>query len=261
MLVCLDTCVYLWYTVKKEGAIRTKTKSKFGTFIQEECSNWQKKEVAWLVVATLVIIGVSLAWGDSLLGIISSVSGVFCVILVGKGKISNHFFGIIGVTLYGFIAFDQGYYGDTMLNLAYYLPMNFVGYFLWSKNKNEDTGEVLKASLSRKNLGILAVGSVFAVGGYSMALRSLGGNLPVLDSVSTVFSVIAQLLCAFRLTEQWIFWIIVNVVSVVMWLDAFLAGSDSVATLLMWCVYLINAIFMWFSWNKETKSAELSAKN
>ncbi len=234
--------------------METKQRMKFSDFVREECSNWKKKELAWLGIATLIIIGVSLAWGDSLFGIISSVSGVFCVVLIGKGKISNHFFGIVGVTLYAFIAFDAGYYGDTMLNLGYYLPMNFIGFFMWKRHMNDDTGEVLKARLSKKNTAILCVGSAGAVYVYSLFLRELGGNLPLLDSTSTVFSVIGQLLCAFRLTEQWIFWIIVNLVSVVMWVSAFAEGSDSIATLLMWCVYLFNSIIMWISWHKETKN-------
>lgn len=233
--------------------METKQRTKLESFIREECSNWQKKELAWLALCTAVIIGVSLAWGDSLFGIISSIAGVFCVVFIGKGKISNYIFGVIGVTLYGFIAFDAGYYGDTMLNLGYYLPMNFIGFFLWSKHKNDDTGEVLKQRLSKKNTAILCLGSVAAVGGYSLVLKELGGNLPLLDSTSTVFSIIGQILCSFRLTEQWIFWIIVNVVSVIMWVTAFLEGNDSIATLLMWCVYLFNSIIMWFSWNKETK--------
>lgn len=220
--------------------------------IKNELSNWKKAELLWLAMATITIIGVSLCWKDSLMGIISSICGVFCVVLVGKGKISNYLFGVINVTLYAFIAFDAGYYGDTMLNLLYYLPMNVIGFFLWRKNIQSDTGEVIKETLGKKNSIKLAGISVFAVIGYSMFLKSLEGNLPLVDSISTVFSVIAQFLCAMRMAEQWIFWIVVNVVSVAMWVIAFMDGSDSVATLLMWCVYLINAVIMWIAWKRDS---------
>lgn len=234
--------------------METKERSKVGEFIKAEMSNWTKQEILWLATAQIILLGLSLYWGDNFLGIFCSVCGVFCVVLVGKGKISNYFFGVINVTLYAFIAYEQGYYGDTMLNLAYYLPMNIIGFFLWKKHTKSDTGEVEKIRLTKKNLCILGLVSTASVGGYAMFLDSLGGSLPLLDSISTVFSLVAQYLCAIRATEQWIFWIIVNVVSVMMWLTAFLQGSDGIATLLMWCVYLVNAIIMLIAWNKDTKA-------
>ena len=45
--------------------------------------------------------------------------------------------------------------------------------------------------------------------------------------------------------EQWILWIVVDVVTVIMWAIAFAQGNDSIATLLMWIVYLGNAVVMY----------------
>ncbi len=231
-----------------------KSKSNMAKFVKSELSNWAKKEILWLCIAQGIILGLSLYWQDNFLGIFCSVCGVFCVVLVGKGKISNYFFGIINVTLYAFIAYEQGYYGDTMLNLGYYLPMNIIGFFLWKNHTKGDTGEVVKVRLSKEKTRILLPVCVVAVGGYALFLDRLGGNLPILDSISTIFSLVGQYLQAIRCTEQWIFWIIVNVVSVIMWVTAFLQGGDGIATLLMWCVYLVNAIIMLIAWNKETAS-------
>lgn len=228
-------------------------KSRIATFIEGELSNWKKVEILWLSLATLVILGVSISWGDSALGIFCSICGVFCVVLVGKGKLSNYFFGIINVSLYAFIAYEAGYYGDTMLNLIYYLPMNIIGIFLWKKHMNQGSNEVVKVRLPVKKAIALGAISVVSVGFYGTFLNGLGGNLPYIDSTSTVFSVVAQYLCAIRATEQWIFWIIVNIVSVYMWVEAFSSGNDSIATLLMWMVYLLNAIFMLISWYRDSK--------
>ena len=81
----------------------------------------------------------------------------------------------------------------------------------------------------------------------------MGGNLPFVDSMSTVVSVVAQILCIKRYVEQWVLWIVVDIVTVIMWIAAFFIGGESVATLLMWSVYLINAIIMFIKWSKETK--------
>ena len=37
-----------------------------------------------------------------------------------------------------------------MLNALYYVPMQFVGFYIWSKNMNEETHEVKKKHMSYK---------------------------------------------------------------------------------------------------------------
>jgi len=221
--------------------------------IKRELSGWKKWQVSWLVAATLIILGVSIYQGDTLIGILASVSGVICVILCGMGRTSNYFFGIINTILYAYSAWRAKYYGDVMLNLLYYLPTNFVGWIVWKKNMNAETNEVYKKRMSVKmDLLLLAV-SVAAVFGYAWLLKILGGNLPLVDSMSTVFSVIAQILMIRRFMEQWVVWIIVDIVSVIMWIAALKTDGASIAVLLMWTVFLINAIIMFVKWYFESK--------
>ena len=73
-----------------------------------------------------------------------------------------------------------------------------------------------------------------------------------------MLSVVAQILCVKRYMEQWILWIIIDIVSVYMWSVAFINGGENIATLIMWGVYLLNAIFMFFKWFKESKGSEKS---
>ncbi|SHK46639.1 nicotinamide mononucleotide transporter PnuC [Fibrobacter intestinalis] len=66
-----------------------------------------------------------------MLGIISATTGTICVILTGKDKLSAYVLGLMNVLLYADIAYRATLYGETMLNLLYYLPMQFVGWFSW----------------------------------------------------------------------------------------------------------------------------------
>ena len=59
-----------------------------------------------------------------------------------------------------------------------------------------------------------------------------------------------------RFTEQWIVWIAVDAVSVLMWIVDYFNGTQSIAVLLMWVIYLFNAIFMFIKWYKGSKAAE-----
>ena len=224
-------------------------------FIKQELKGWTPAFVFWLSLATAVILGLSLYWKDTLLGIVSALTGVWCVILTGQGKRSSFIFGVVNVLCYAFISFEAKYYGEVMLNLIYYFPMNFVGFYMWNKHINETTGEVAKSRLPIKK-GIIIYGlTAVAIFVYGYVLKMLGGNLPYTDSMSTVVSVTAQILSIWRLTEQWILWIVVDVVTVIMWAINFAQGGESIATLAMWSIFLVNAIIMFIKWNKEAKKA------
>ena len=221
--------------------------------ISRELTGWKKWEIIWLVFATAVILGVSIYWKDSVTGIVAALTGIWCVILTGKGKLSSFWIGTVNTIMYAIVAWEARYWGEVMLNLIYYVPMNFVGIYMWSKNMNEQTDEVTKKRLSPK--GSIVAYSIVIVGtfAYGMILKMMNGTLPFIDSMSTVFSIFAQILCVKRCMEQWVLWIIVDVVTVIMWVYAFANGTGDMATVLMWTIYLFNAIFMLIKWLKDTK--------
>lgn len=221
--------------------------------IMREFTGWKMWQIVWIFLANGVILGVSLYLGDTALGILASLTGVTCVILCGMGKLSNYIFGTVNVVLYAIVAWKAKYYGDVMLNLLYYFPTNLLGFFVWSKHINQENNEVYKKRMTLQQDIVLGIVSVAGVLGYSYILKKLGGNLPIVDSMSTVFSVIAQILMIKRFVEQWIIWIIVDIVSVIMWIAAFFTGGESVAVLMMWSVYLANAVIMFVKWSKESK--------
>ena len=232
-------------------------KQKAGQFLKSELTGWKALDLAWLAAATAVILGLSLYWKDSPVSLWAALTGVWCVILTGKGKRSSFLFGTVNVVFYAMISFQARYYGEVMLNILYYLPMNFVGWFAWKKHMNEETGEVVKRRFPR-NRRVWVYGlTAAAILLYGLVLKALGGNLPYVDSMSTVVSVTAQILSVKRLTEQWVLWIVVDVVTVVMWGINFAQGGETVATLARWSVYLINAVIMYIRWNREGRANEV----
>ena len=160
--------------------------------------------------------------------------------------------GMVNTVLYAWIAFGARYYGEVMLNACYYVPMQFVGWFMWKKHMDGKTKEVEKTRLTVSRQILLLVLSAVSICGYGLVLKRLGGNLPFIDSMSTCLSVLAMLLSVRRLMEQWIVWIVVDVVTVFMWFADYQKGGTDIATLLMWCIYLLNAMFMFVKWFRES---------
>lgn len=224
---------------------------KFKEIIKDELTGWKKLEILWLLVACIVIAGLSIYWKDTFMGIVSATTGVACVVCTGKGKLSAYVFGLVNCVLYAIISYKARLYGETMLNALYYVPMQFIGFYIWSKNINQETKEVKKIHMKNSARLLWLLIMVVATIGYGFLLKELGDAMPFVDSFTTVSSVIAMIVSVKMYSEQWWIWILVDIFSVYMWWEQFRIGNDSMATLLMWIVYLGNAIIMCIKWEKE----------
>lgn len=225
-------------------------------FLKYELIGWKKLEVLWLLLACGVITGLSIYWGDTLIGIISSTTGVACVVCTGKGKLSAYIFGLINSILYAIIAYKATLYGETMLNALYYVPMQFIGFYIWNKNMNSETHEVTKKHMKNSGRIILLLSILVVTYFYGLILKYLGDAMPFIDSFTTVSSVVAMIVSVKMFAEQWWIWVAVDIFSVYMWWCDFKSGSANMATLLMWIVYLGNAIIMLVKWEREAKLNE-----
>ncbi len=226
---------------------------KLKHFIEDELTGWKIWEIVWLILNVLIISLLSVCMGDDLRGIIAAVTGVMYVVLTGKGKISGYIFGLVNVALYAIISFEAKYYGEVMLNAVYYIPMHFIGWFMWKKHMNSETKEIIKERMSLKWEIILLCIVVVAIVIYGRILDMLGGNLPYIDSISTCLSILAMILSVRRMVEQWVLWTIVNAVTVYMWFVDYAQGGSDVAMLLMWMMYLVNGVVILAKWIKEIK--------
>lgn len=227
-------------------------------FLWKDFQGWSSFDYAWLFVANFAIIIASMMMGDTIFGMFSAVVGTVCVILVAKGKLSNYIWGTVAVLTYGYLAYTWGYYGEFMLNYIYYLPMQFIGFYLWYNKMydvKKDENEVSEAkSLTLKQIIFVGVTSLIGISLYSVFLNYIEGRLPILDATTTVLSVIAMILMALRFSEQWLMWIGINVITIYMWTSATLEGQgEGTAILMMWIVYLLNSIYGYIMWKRHEK--------
>jgi len=231
---------------------------KISAFIRDELTGWKLWEILWIAISSITILLISIYLNENITGIIMAITGVACVVLTGKGKLSSYIFGMVNTLLYAYVAFGAKYYGDFMLNLFYYAPMNVIGWVMWNKHISEETKEVEKKKLKITGLIGVFLGSAVGIFLYGLILEKIGGNLPFVDALTNVLSVVAQILCVKRYMEQWILWIIIDVASVFMWAVAFINGGENIATLIMWSIYLLNAVFMFVKWYKESRRSEVN---
>jgi nicotinamide mononucleotide transporter len=198
----------------------------------------------WFLIAGIIaanLVYSILSQTVDVLGTVTAVSGVLCVVLVAKGSILNYFFGLINVSLYAYVSFKATAYGDAALNALYYLPMQFIGYFAW-KRRVEDT-QVKARRLTMKQRMLVAMGCAAAVVAVGFVLQACGAGQPFKDSATTVLSIVAQILMAMAFMEQWVLWIMTNVISVVMWVIFAIQGEPHAGMMvIMWVFYLLNSV-------------------
>ena len=208
----------------------------------------------WLLIAGVVasnIIYSILSGNVDVVGSVAGIAGVLCVVLVAKGSIWNYVFGLVNVSMYAYISYKASLFGDAALNALYYLPMQFIGWCQWRKrgaslSSSEASGNAVQVNARRFSLKqrmVLAFGCVAAVIACGFLLEHLGDPQPFKDSATTVLSIVAQALMALAFMEQWVLWIITNIISVIMWAVCVARGEAHAALMvIMWSFYLLNSI-------------------
>lgn len=164
-----------------------------------------------------------------------SLMGVLSTVCSANAKILTFLFGIFDVSIYGVMCFMSHNYGNGALHLAYFLPMQFVGFWQW-RRRGASSGHGIKARRLNWRQRLIWSGLFLAglVATYFVLLHlgekdaaSVVRLAVFMDAFSTVCNIIGQLLMSTAYMEQWIFWIGVNVASVVMWVATLSGSSDS----------------------------------
>ncbi|WP_379128134.1 nicotinamide riboside transporter PnuC [Paenibacillus sp. sgz500958] len=214
---------------------------------------WNFYELLWLGMFSAVAIILTIIMKDTLFGFTVFFTGVLCVVLAAKGNLMTYVFGMYNTFGYAYLAYNNGLYGELMLNLLFFVPMNVAGYFMWRKHREGDKlvmrqmdvrGTVLAAAVCI--LGSLALG-------YGLSFIS-GQNSPYIDATTTVLSIVATILMVRRFKEQWLVYIILNLFTVLLWVIRTAQGSpDGVLMIVMWSAYLVNATYGYYTWNKGAR--------
>ncbi|UQB68852.1 nicotinamide riboside transporter PnuC [Epilithonimonas zeae] len=196
------------------------------------------------------------------LEVIATVFGLLSVYFSIKKNIWVYPTGIISTVLFIYIMFVFGLLGDMLINV-YYTVMSIYGWILWSKSSEDHIHvEVKKASKNDWKLGsVLFLGSLLFVGliyylkpfidnQFSMEGVKLGlyhldwANYT--DIVTTSLFLVGMYFMAKRNLENWIFWIVADIVCVPMMLYKGLGF-----TALQYLIFTAMAIIGYLEWKKN----------
>ena len=187
------------------------------------------------------------------LEIIAVVFGVVAIWLASKGEVINFGIGLVNCVLYGILFGREGLYSGMILQGIYFV-INLYGLYSWRKPRNEKK-ELNVSWLSWMErvwvLLIVVVTGVLWGMGVKCGAQLLPKNIqepqyPMIDAILTTSSVVAQILLTRKKIDNWVMWVLVDVVYIGLFL---MVGMYWTAGL--YVVYTGIAVNAVFSWRKE----------
>jgi nicotinamide mononucleotide transporter len=185
----------------------------------------------------------------SLLEWLGTITGALCVYLAAKENVLNWPIAIISVSIYIYIFYNAKLYGDTILQF-YFLATCIYGWYYWTFGETTNLAAERKVStLSNKNwLVIIVLQIVLSVAvGYLLDIKT-DTDVPYIDGFCTVGSFIAQYLLTRKILENWIIWIMVDIVYIPLYIH-----KNLLATAVLYFIFLFIAAKGYIDWRKSMK--------
>ncbi len=205
---------------------------------------------------------IAFVWWDyrmSWLELLGTIFGFWAVWLSGKERALSWLIGILNVSLFFLLFYQMQLYSDMFLQIFFFVT-NIYGYFLWT-TKLDASQSVLPITDSsvRTNLWyaiILIVGTV--VGGWIVkhlhqwlpVVFKLPSSFPYADTFVLTGSILAQILLTRKVIENWLLWILVDLVAVVIYFQ-----KGALLLTIEFFLFMLIAIKGYISWREKLRLA------
>ncbi|MBR3064104.1 MAG: nicotinamide mononucleotide transporter [Bacteroidales bacterium] len=187
----------------------------------------------------------------SWIDLISSLLGLTCVFLAGRGSKYNFWVGYLYTAALFFLFLQKNLLASLLLQPVS-LGINILGHYRWTHPKagevsSEKTGE-LKVSMLNWYERVLTVAIVLVVAalwGWLLQRLFPADPHPYLDSCVTILILVAQFLSAQKKWDCWVAWIIVNITQLILHLSV-----GNIFMPIVSALYLVNSIISLYNWEK-----------
>jgi nicotinamide mononucleotide transporter len=190
------------------------------------------------------------------LELIAMVFSLAYVFLAAKGSLWCWPAAFTSTALYSYIFYDVLLLMDSALN-TYYLVMAVYGYWQWSKNTNSQqdssaTLAIVSWSASWHLKACFALAILASALGYFMATYTQA-DFAYLDTFTTVYALFATYLVTQKVLENWLYWIVIDVVSIYLYIE-----KGLVPTTVLFIILVIVACYGYLKWLTLYKKSAIS---
>lgn len=180
------------------------------------------------------------------LEIAANIVMALAIILAGRNNIHSWWLGIVGCALFSVLFYGVNLYADVALQL-FFIVTCIIGWREWAAGDHGREKPI--TSVKRGAMAWMAAAGVAGAAAYGLMLHHYtNAYAPFIDSSVLAFSIIAQLLLMARRIETWPVWLLVNAVSVPLYLSR---GLN--LTALLYAGYFVNALVSWRWWRRQMR--------
>lgn len=182
--------------------------------------------------------------------VLAVVFSLVCVLLTIKENIWQWLVGIFGVIFYIVVFYQAKLYANMWLQVVF-IVLQIYGWYEWLHG-GRDKGE-LKISRSSMPLnGLLAVAALAGTAMMAYGFAKFTDNaMPLADSAVTVLSLIAQWMLAKKYLENWLVWVIVNIIMIALGIS-----QNLLLTAGLYTVFFLLAILGFWEWRKSYRNLQ-----
>ena len=163
--------------------------------------------------------------------------------------------GIISTSIFVYLLFKWQLIGDMMIN-GYYFIMSFYGWYVWTRKiDSEHLTPISKTTKKEQLFGVVIfVATLIVVFMVYQIFDMWTSWVAYVDTFTTALFFVGMWLMAKRKIENWIFWIIADIISVPLY---FYKGFTF--TSLQYLGFTILAIFGFLAWKKHLNNTHQAA--
>lgn len=179
-----------------------------------------------------------------LMEITAVVFAIIYLLLAVKQDVRCWYAAIFSSFLYFFIMMSANLYMEAYLQI-FYIFMAIYGWFQWNKISEDKSKFIVRTWSIKQHL--IVISSVISLAYISGSLLNIytEAALPFIDALTTWGAIIATYMVAKKLLENWIYWFVIDSVSVLLFMSRGLY-----LTSVLFFVYLIIIYFGYKSWTK-----------
>ena len=189
---------------------------------------------------------------DIALEIIAVVFGFLSVWYAKRNLILVFPTGLISTAIFVYLLLKWELLGDMMIN-AYYFAMSIYGWYVWTRKSNDSVTPITRTTSNEKRVStfifIATLAFVYIV--YQTADKWTSWTAYV-DTLTTAVFFVGMWLMARRKIENWIFWIVGDVISVPLY---FYKGLTF--TSFQYLIFTLVAIYGYLAWKKILNSSQV----
>ena len=153
--------------------------------------------------------------------------------------------GIVNTSIYVYILFFAGLYGDMSIN-AYYFAMSIYGWKKWSQKTDNTYYIPIRNSTRREKIYSIILMTV-SFGLLSYILKNFtSSSVPYIDALTTSIFFVGMWLMAKKVIDNWIYWIIGDLITIPLYIYKGLT-----ITAFQYLIFTILAIAGYIAWKKQ----------